>query len=307
MDRSFGLFFFLKKPKGYRVGNRPVYIRITVNGNSSELSTKRECAPEKWNHSAGRLNGKGEVVNAFNAYLDTFQQQVYEAKRQLMEMDKPINCDNLKTLLTGKELQEEKYWVIKIFARHNKQITALVPREYAPGTLERYKTSLSHTKTFIWWKYKQEDIELNKLNYEFIEDYNFWLRSVRKCGHNSTIKYLSNFRKIIKRCLKRGWLDRDPFVGFNMAKKEVVRTALTNEELNTIASREFAITRLAVVKDIFLFNSSCQLSYFIKGESDHEESYFQQEAFFGDCMNASEHFSFDLTEVCFYSFTHVFF
>ena len=224
-------FSILKKPNGYQTGELPVYIKITVNGESFLLSTRRKCDPEKWNQDVGRMNGKGEVVKAFNAYLDTLQQKVYEAKRQLMEMDKLINCDNLKMLLSGKELKEQRYWVLQIFARHNKQIEALVPREYAPGTVERYKTSLRHTKAFIQWKYKLEDIELSKLDYEFIEDYHFWLKSVRKCGHNSAIKYLSNFRKIIKRCQKSGWLDRDPFVGFNMAKKEVARTALTDEEL----------------------------------------------------------------------------
>src|SRR4051812_24650115 len=205
MERSFGLFFFLKKPKGYQAGEMPVYIRITVNGNAFELSSKRRCLPDKWNQDAGRMNGKGEVVKAFNAYLDTLQQKVYETKRQLMELDKPINCDNLKTLLTGRELNVEKYMVLQIFTRHNEQMAALVPKEYAPGTLDRYKTSLRHTKAFIWWKYKQEDVELSKLDYEFIEDYHFWLKSVRKCGHNSAIKYLANFRKIIKRCIKSGW------------------------------------------------------------------------------------------------------
>ena len=225
------------------------------------MSTKRQCAPEKWNQDAGRMNGKGEVVKAFNAYLDTFQQKIYEAKRQLMEMDKSINCDNLKALLAGKDLNEEKSMVLQIFARHNEQMAALVPKEYAPGTLERYKTSLKHTKEFIWWKYKLEDIELNKLNYEFIEDYHFWLKSVRKCGHNSAIKYLSNFRKIIKKCLRSGWIERDPFLGFNMAKKEVTRTALSNEELQAIASKEFTITRLSLVRDIFLFSCYSGLAY----------------------------------------------
>ncbi len=262
MERSFGLFFFLKKPKGYRkTGEFPVYIRITVNGKSFELSTKRKCAHEKWNQDAGRMNGKGEVVKTFNAYLDTFQQKVYETKRQLMEQDRPINCDNLKTLLTGKELNEEKHMVLQIFTRHNEQMEALVPKEYASGTLARYKTSLRHTKAFIWWKYKLEDIELGKLNYEFIEDYHFWLKSVRKCGHNSAIKYLSNFRKIIKKCLRSGWIDKDPFLGFNMAKKEVTRTALTNEEIKAIASKEFTITRLVVVRDIFLFSCYSGLAY----------------------------------------------
>lgn len=45
MERSFGLLFYLKKPKGYENGEVPVYLRITVNGVSAEISTKRKCDP----------------------------------------------------------------------------------------------------------------------------------------------------------------------------------------------------------------------------------------------------------------------
>lgn len=31
MEKSFGLFFYLKKPKGYVAGEIPIYLRITVN------------------------------------------------------------------------------------------------------------------------------------------------------------------------------------------------------------------------------------------------------------------------------------
>jgi hypothetical protein len=54
--------------------------------------------------------------------------------------------------------------------------------------------------------------------------------------------------------LKNGWLQKDPFVGFNMAKREVGRTALTEFELQKLSEQKFAMERLAIVKDIFLFS-----------------------------------------------------
>jgi hypothetical protein len=67
------------------------------------------------------------------------------------------------------------------------------------------------------------DIEIQKLDFEFISDYYFYLRSNRKCGHNTTVKYLKNFKKIVLQCVKKGWLNKDPFYGFNLATKEVER------------------------------------------------------------------------------------
>ena len=111
------------------------------------------------------------------------------------------------------------------------------------------------------WKYKIADVDIDKLNYEFISEYEFWLKSVRKCGHNTTMKYLANFKKIVLRCLKNGWLQKDPFLGFNMAKREVERTALTEYELEKLSNIKFSIERLEIVKNIFLFSCYSGLAY----------------------------------------------
>lgn len=77
----------------------------------------------------------------------------------------------------------------------------LVGKEYAQGTLDRYTTSLRHTIEFLKWKYKISDIEINKIDHAFVTDYEFFLRSIRNCANNTTIKYIKNFTKIIKICL----------------------------------------------------------------------------------------------------------
>lgn len=260
MDKSFGLLFHLKKENKVHDGQLSVYIRITVDGSYCEMSTKRKCSFNSWNAMAGRMNGKSGNAKAFNAYLDTIQQKVFEAKRKLIETDKELTAENIKNLLLGKDTRK-KYMLLEVFGYHNDQMAALVNLQYAPGTLERYKTSYKHTASFLKWKYKVTDVDIDNLNYEFIAEYAFWLKSVRKCGHNTTMKYLANFKKIVIRCLKNGWLQKDPFIGFSMAKKEVERTALTEYELKLLESRKFPIQRLELVKNIFLFSCYTGLAY----------------------------------------------
>lgn len=67
------------------------------------------------------------------------------------------------------------------------------------------------------------------------------------------MKYLGNFKKIVLLCIKNGWLQKDPFVGFKLTKKVVDRPYLTESELQQIASKEFKTERLTLVKDIFSF------------------------------------------------------
>ena len=261
MERSFGLQFYLKKSKYDKDGEVTIYMRITVNGNSCEISTKRKCEPQKWNAVAGRVDGKTESAKSLNAYMEVLQRKVYEKRKFLLENDHQVSAENIKTLLHGEELNQHKYMLMEIFTYHNQQMGELVGREFAPGTYERYCTSYKHTLSFLQWKYNVTDIDINQLNFEFITEYEFWLKSTRKCDHNTTMKYLSNFRKIINRCIRNGWLQRDPFLGFKMTKREVERIALTEFELQALALKQFSIERLSVVRDIFLFSCYSGLAY----------------------------------------------
>jgi site-specific recombinase XerD len=120
---------------------------------------------------------------------------------------------------------------------------------------------LDHTRSFIKWKYKNEDLDIQSLDYEFISAYSFWLRPVQNCSHNTTVKYLANFKKIVLICIKNGWLQRNPFIQFKMVKKEVNRVFLTWHEIQMISKKIFVTDRLNHVRDIFPFSCYTGLAY----------------------------------------------
>jgi len=261
MEKSFGLYFHLKKAKNEKQLERSIYLKVTVNGAFCEVSTKRKCEPSKWNVAAGRVEGKTEAAKSVNSYLDVLQRKVFDYRKQLFDDDKPLTAANIKMLLQGREINRPKHMLMEIFKQHNDQIRALLGREYAAGTLERYETSYKHTSKFLQWKYKVTDMDITGLNYEFMAEYEFWLKSVRKCDHNSTMKYLANFKKIVIRCLKNGWLKQDPFIGFKLTKREVERIALSQNEVDRIASEIFPMEVTSIVRDIFLFSCYTGLAY----------------------------------------------
>ena len=259
LTRNFSLLFYLKRRSNYVSGKLPIYIRITINGQRVELTAQRECEPEKWNIAAGRKIGTKEEVRILNAFLDTLQAKIYEIHRKLVEADEEISAEIIRNHLSGKAAKSRM--VIALFQQHNDRVAKLINKDYAPGTLTRYKTTLDHSRDFIRWKYKAEDLDILKLNYEFITDFEYWLKSVRNIGHNTAIKYLATFKKIVIICIKNGWLPRDPFHAYKMSKREVDRTALTSEELSKILKKKFDRERLSQVWDIFLFCCYTGLAY----------------------------------------------
>ncbi|MBS1778722.1 MAG: site-specific integrase [Bacteroidetes bacterium] len=259
LEQTLGILFYQKKPKHYTTGNVPLYMRITVNGQRIEIATKQSCNPARWNSQSQREKGTNEATRSLNTYLDTLERQVHEARRKLIEAQKSITAESLKNILTGQE--DKPYMLLDVFAEHNRKMSALAGREYAPATVTRYDTTLEHVRSFLKKQYNVSDIDIKSLNYSFASDFEFYLKSERKCNHNSAIKYVGNLRKIVNNCVKSGWLQRDPFFGYKMAKKEVIREFLTQAEIDSLQGKEFAIERLVQVRDLFLFSCYTGLAF----------------------------------------------
>lgn len=259
LGKNLSLHFYLKKPRKYESGPIPIYLRITIDKEVVELCISRKCEAKTWDKKGERVTGKSEEVRELNHHISTFRMKVFEARLQLIEQSKPVTATTIKNLLIGRE--EKTRQILEVFRQHNDQLAALVGKEFSAGTLERYQTSLRHTASFIKWKYGVEDMSIQKLDFEFVSDYEFWLKSERNCGHNTAIKYIANFRKIVLRCVRNGWLQKDPFTGFKMTKREVDRVALTEAELQKIIEKDFGIERLSLVRDIFIFCCFTGLAY----------------------------------------------
>jgi integrase len=251
LEQSFGLLFFLKSTGSTAATVRHVYMRITVNGVAKELSTKMSWHPERWHQGSGRATGNREDARVLNHFLETLTAKVYEARTGLIHSGKTITAQGLKNLVTGKD--QAAHSLLSAFRQHNEHIRQLVGREYAPATLTRFKTALAHTADFISWKYGLPDLELKELNYEFVKDFEFFLKSQRNCAHNSAMKYISNLRKIVLQCVLKGWLPGNPFPGFKMKLKEVRRIPLSAAELRSVSVTSLPSERLRQVRDVFLF------------------------------------------------------
>ncbi|MEO6671271.1 MAG: site-specific integrase [Ferruginibacter sp.] len=259
MNNLFKLLVYLKQPKASNSSLYPIYIRITVNGKRAEISTKRESEPGKWNKKAGRMIGTTEKVHQLNSFLDRLVAKIYTYQNELLQNNISITADLIKNKFTGKS--DKSRMLISIFEQHNKDLSQLVGKEYSASTLTRYETSMNHVIEFMKWKFGIADIDIKKLDHPFITDFNFYLRTEKNCNNNSAVKYIKNFRKVIRICLSNGWLDKDPFINFKVKVKEVERAFLSEEELQALHYKKFKMERLNQVKDIFLFSCYTGLAY----------------------------------------------
>lgn len=259
MNKTFSLLFYLKKSKVDAQGKIAIYLRITVDGQRKEISVKRKIEKEKWCSISNKAIGRTPDIRELNAYIDTLTSKVYQCHRAMIQDDKTVTAETLKNKVLG--IEEKQRTLIAIFKNHNNQVEKLVGKEFAAGTLERYKTVKKHLENFMQVQYKISDVNIKKVNHQFITDFEFYLKTVRSCGHNSTLKYIKNFKKIVRIALANNWINSDPFLNYKVRLKEVERQFLTELEIQEMLSKELHIPRLEQVRDIFVFCCFTGLAY----------------------------------------------
>ena len=102
------------------------------------------------------------------------------------------------------------------------------------------------------------DISVTEVNYQFIIDYEFYLKTVQNLQHNTAMGILKKLKKIIGQCIANEWLLKNPFAKFKIKTQETKRNYLLEDELTILSSKEIMNHRLSQVRDIFVF--SCALA-----------------------------------------------
>src|SRR5690606_9663718 len=121
---------------------------------------------------------------------------------------------------------------------------ALIRIEYESNTLRGYRTTVKHLKTFLLSKFEKEDIFISELDYSFIEDLDYYLKT-NGCSPVSAAKYLKNLKKITNNCINRRLLTENPFLGYKNKARAKERELLTQEQLDRVVRKKISIPRIA--------------------------------------------------------------
>lgn len=257
---TFSIHYFVKKHRVNDNDEAPIYMRITVNKQKIEMSIFMSIDMNLWHMKFGHAIGTSKRSKEINNHIESISSTVYEHYKYLRETGKNITPVLLKNSYLGIEEDKGKK-IIELFKEHNDKIKTLINIDYSPDTVQRYETSLKHTRDFIKHKYQKEDLYLEELDNEFIVDYEFYFKTVRKCSHNTTMKYIKNFKKIIRIAQANGLLSKDPFANYKLTLRKIDKGFLTDEQLHLLINKRMVSKRLEQVRDCFVFSCFTGLAH----------------------------------------------
>lgn len=258
-NNTFTVLFYVKKTKPLRNGDVPVFARVTVNGDRVEFSLERGVPLEQWDSKKNRARGYGKVARELNEFLTGVSAQFYNHHRELKENGRTITASILRDRYLG---IDNKIETLKaLYEDHNAKMQELVGIEYAPLTLQRYETGLKHTLEFMQVQYGTDKMLIGEMNHQFITSFEHYLKVTAQCQHNSAMKHVKALKKIMGIALNEGLVKTNPFVKYKISIRHVNKDFLTEAEINLLAEKNIEVARVAIVRDLFLFQCLTGLAY----------------------------------------------
>jgi len=151
--------------------------------------------------------------------------------------------------------------LLSMYDKLVEQKRCLVGNTITYTTLEKYLATQRRMSEYILYQYNKKDIPLKEVNYQFVNNYEIYLKSKSGCGHNSSVKHLRYLKKILTDALKNRYITTDPFDNYRLGYKAVDKEYLLESEVKKLLSKKFSVKRLEEVRDVFVFQCFTGIAY----------------------------------------------
>ncbi len=260
MEPKMNILFIGKKSRTTRHHFLPIYLRVTIKGKRFEVATHQHAKPSEWSPSAGKIIGKSEMVLQANMELDLIKKRVYDYRERILIENKEFTVNALPEKWFGED--RNKRTLLGVSRLSILDLEKLVAKGlYKKSTLVKYISTERHLIEFLKWRNNGCDVLLVDLRTEFARHFEYYLQAEKGLSINSSGKMIKNLKKVIRDCVDKDWLDKDPFYRYKVKHIDPKVPHLSVEELKKIEEKEITIERVALVRDLFLFSCYTGFAY----------------------------------------------
>ncbi len=259
MGYRFKVFFYARKNYVNKSGEIRVMVRIVLDGQKAQFSSKLTVNPDIWDSKLNMAVGDSTIAQLVNEKLHEIRMELNFHYKELSQQGIYFTVEKVRDVYLG--VKAKVQMLLVVFKQHNEELKLRIGKDITAAGVQKYERTETRLGEFLRYQYKIEDIPLMEIDYNFIYSFETYLTTVWDCSVNTTAKYLQQLKHIIALAKNNGWIHSNPFANFKIRFKKVDRGYLTQDELTTIMQKKFAIKRLEQVRDIFIFSCFTGLAY----------------------------------------------
>lgn len=252
-DSYFTLSFIARKARALRNGEYPIFVRITVSGQISEMNLGRSVAPENWDQKRAMSKGRSRRDLELNKYIEVVKARFLEIHNMLVREGKMVNPKILRDHFLG--TVEKPKMLCDVFRETNvKRKEELDRGDIVKATYQRWERCVDYLVEFLNLTQNVEDIPIRDVTSGTIDDFEHFLRMRKGCANNAAVRYVRCVKNVMRYALAHKWITHDPFIGKKYQRTHTERQFLTEPELKAVMELDLKdIPRLEIVRDTFVF------------------------------------------------------
>ena len=259
MARStFKVLFYVNGSKE-KNGIVPIMGRVTINGSVAQFSCKQTIPKALWDAKGNRAKGKSIEARDINHALDNIKAQIIKHYQRISDREAYVTAEMVRNAYQG--IGSEYETLLGAFDKDNATFQKRVGTDRVKGTYMARVRARNHVAAFIKANYKRSDLSMLELTPDFIKEFAVFLSTDRGLQNGSIWTNCMWLKGVVMRAHFNGLIPRNPFAQFHISPNIKDREYLTEEELKTLMTHEFADAKLSYIRDIFVFASFTALSF----------------------------------------------
>lgn len=256
---TFKILFYIRKNQVNKDGTVCIMVRVTLNGEVSQFSSKLNIDPKAWDVKQGKAAGNTVKARQLNELLDSIHTSLKNHYHDIETHESFVTAEKVRNSFLGYTAKQRT--LLELFKRHNDDARKLLGISKTEATLAKYDRGCRRLEEFMKTQYNITDIALKEINHMFIAGWETYLRTEGGCSENTTAKFMQFFKRIILIARNNGWIIGDPFANYKIRLKRVDRGYLNEQEIAVIVNKKFVAKRLEQVRDVFIFSCYTGLAY----------------------------------------------
>ena len=259
MARStFKVLFYVNGSKE-KNGIVPIMGRVTINGSVAQFSCKQTIPKTLWDAKGNRAKGKSIEARDINHALDNIKAQIIKHYQRISDREAYVTAEMVRNAYQG--IGSEYETLLGAFDKDNATFQKRVGTDRVKGTYMARVRARNHVAAFIRANYKRSDLSMLELTPDFIKEFAVFLSTDRGLQNGSIWTNCMWLKGVVMRAHFNGLIPRNPFAQFHISPNIKECEYLTEEELKTLMTHEFADAKLSYIRDIFVFASFTALSF----------------------------------------------
>ena len=254
------ILFLISRSRINQMNMCAIRCRITYDYEKKEFSTGVFIEPKNWDAKKQLAKPANEENNFINTELSLIKNKINQAFLFLQVKEEPFDVNDIYSQYKGKTIAKE-YSLLEYYKLYLERLKKLIGVEIKQQTWDKFYYIYSDVENFIRFYYKKPDMKLKDLDYSFISEFEFYLKTEKKHKQITINKSLQRLKKVIKQAVIGRYIESNPFEEHKPKKVYPKIVFLAQEELDKLEKHIFQSEILNQVKDCYLFCCYTGLAY----------------------------------------------